>query len=959
MMSFFLNPITMLAGAALVSAPIIIHLINRMRFRRIKWAAMEFLLKAQKRMRRKMIIEQLILLFLRCLLVFLIGLLFARFLGFDPLQGKETRPTVHVVILDDTPSMADTGRGEGASGDAFTEAKKQITDRILPAALEATTTQRVQLLRLSDQANLLAADPNKEQAPSELNTTLIEEVKGVLAKQKVATVRASLVTGLKKAHDTLNKAGTETDTAKIVHVVTDLRSIDWEQDGEALSQTIREMSEAGIKVHLIDAASPPRPQDKSRPLTYSDNVGIVEFKPRTRVAAKDDQSGVDFELRVKNFGTVDLKDVLVQFYLNGQGNQIQTQSFAHLPAGQERMQLVQVRFTQVATKEDPLARFNIVTALIPKSAGDAILTDNVRHAVIEVREKLSVLVIPGSDEDIREPNKKTTDSFYLRRLFNDAFGGVNLTVAMPDALEKHDLRQYSTIFLLNVAQLKESEVAKLEAYVRDGGGVGVFLGPKVNADSYNKLMYKDGKGFFPVRLPSKHTDPLTKEQKDKRAFSKRILVREPAAKMHPALSGIYTNERGDPIKDDEVERYFYFVNIDQYWPVERRGLRDDTRVRELYCMPNEKPVGDFLPQVTKMRDAVRLKYGEPKFQKYRDTVSRMLDEIRASAESTDTPLPILARQLDRLLADQVNDGTPEEALIREFWSQPEMNDAKVMAQSLRDETKFGDPLYFAKTFENGRVVLMTTTLGETGGTEPWNDWASGAGAAGWVAVMKEMQKYLAGGGAEENRTVGTPLSVPFEAGRYKPAYSGMFLTADTSKEDKNQAPLIRTSIAEQPLDTKDNALRLNFTDNKRPGVYIFTVTWQARDGDPKGSPSEKPEYFATVFNPDTAREGALQRAKGNDLAVQAKGAEIHAADDTGWLDTLKQKQTDLSSGRWIYLLIALVLILEQAMAVRLSYHTRPEDLEAHAPSAAAVFAHGTAPPASAEATAPATAETAT
>jgi hypothetical protein len=101
MLSFFLNPVTMIAGAALVSAPIIIHLINRMRFRRVKWAAMEFLLKAQKRMRRKMIIEQLILLFLRCFLIFLLGLLFARFLGFDPLSGKETRPTVHIVILDD------------------------------------------------------------------------------------------------------------------------------------------------------------------------------------------------------------------------------------------------------------------------------------------------------------------------------------------------------------------------------------------------------------------------------------------------------------------------------------------------------------------------------------------------------------------------------------------------------------------------------------------------------------------------------------------------------------------------------------------------------------------------------------------------------------------------------------------------------------------------------------------
>src|SRR5580698_1919152 len=139
MMTFFMNPWTMAAGAGLVSAPIIIHLINRMRFRRIKWAAMEFLLKAQKKMRRRKILEQMLLLFLRMLLIFLVGVLFSRFLGLDPLQGKETRPTVHIVVLDDTPSMADIGQAGESSGDAFSEAKKLITDKLLPATSEATT----------------------------------------------------------------------------------------------------------------------------------------------------------------------------------------------------------------------------------------------------------------------------------------------------------------------------------------------------------------------------------------------------------------------------------------------------------------------------------------------------------------------------------------------------------------------------------------------------------------------------------------------------------------------------------------------------------------------------------------------------------------------------------------------------------------------------------------------------
>ena len=78
MFDLFLNPWSMIAGAGLVAVPIIIHLINRMRFKRVHWAAMEFLLKSQKRSRRKLIIEQMILLLLRILMCLLVGLLLAR-----------------------------------------------------------------------------------------------------------------------------------------------------------------------------------------------------------------------------------------------------------------------------------------------------------------------------------------------------------------------------------------------------------------------------------------------------------------------------------------------------------------------------------------------------------------------------------------------------------------------------------------------------------------------------------------------------------------------------------------------------------------------------------------------------------------------------------------------------------------------------------------------------------------
>ena len=98
-----------------------------------------------------------------------------------------------------------------------------------------------------------------------------------------------------------------------------------------------------------------------------------------------------------------------------------------------------------------------------------------------------------------------------------------------------------------------------------------------------------------------------------------------------------------------------------------------------------------------------------------------------------------------------------------------------------------------------------------------------------------------------------------------------------------------------------------------------------------------------ILNFDAELEGNLKRANTEDFTRVAKGAEeVHSLEDDSWLGVLEQKPTDLSSGRWIYLLILLVLIFEQAMAVRLSYHNRPDELEMFAPSAAAAMTGRTA-----------------
>src|SRR5271168_2241621 len=123
MLELFANPAALTVGGAMVSSPILIHLINRMRFKRVRWAAMEFLLKSQKRNRRRLIIEQLLLLLLRIILVLLAALLVARFIGAF-FGGVQAQTTQHIILLDDTPSMMDQWLEAGERKNSFKEAKR-------------------------------------------------------------------------------------------------------------------------------------------------------------------------------------------------------------------------------------------------------------------------------------------------------------------------------------------------------------------------------------------------------------------------------------------------------------------------------------------------------------------------------------------------------------------------------------------------------------------------------------------------------------------------------------------------------------------------------------------------------------------------------------------------------------------------------------------------------------------
>src|SRR5208283_2836278 len=103
--NFFAHP-ALLGGAAAGSIPIIIHLLNRQRFKRLYWAAMHWLWASFKKSQRRLQIEQLLLLLIRVLILVLLAFALARPALQEGLGLLAGRVAVHrIIVLDNSYSM--------------------------------------------------------------------------------------------------------------------------------------------------------------------------------------------------------------------------------------------------------------------------------------------------------------------------------------------------------------------------------------------------------------------------------------------------------------------------------------------------------------------------------------------------------------------------------------------------------------------------------------------------------------------------------------------------------------------------------------------------------------------------------------------------------------------------------------------------------------------------------------
>lgn len=201
----FLNSIFLFALAAM-ALPIVIHLLNRRRVRKIKFSSLEFLVELSRRRMSKINLRRWIILLLRTLAVLFIVLSFAR----PTLQSNAAlilpgeAPTYVVVCIDMSASM----QVERETGTAFTAAQ-ELARRVID---EAGSNDVMNVIGFSSHTEVMF----------ETGTHNKQIVKNAIASLKATGEPASEAAAIDVAIALIEKSGLD---AGVVYVISDFRAV--------------------------------------------------------------------------------------------------------------------------------------------------------------------------------------------------------------------------------------------------------------------------------------------------------------------------------------------------------------------------------------------------------------------------------------------------------------------------------------------------------------------------------------------------------------------------------------------------------------------------------------------------------------------------------------------------------------------------------------------------------------
>jgi hypothetical protein len=476
------------AAAGAVAIPIIIHLLNRRRFRIVTWAAMRFLLNAERKNSRRMRLEQIILLAVRCLLVGLLVLAMASVMPWAETvwanifpssfatAGPNSLRTHKILVIDGSFSMAMRPEDE-----SYFERARALANQIVE---ESPRGDGFSVVLMAAPARRIVSEASEDAS----------KVGAEIQNLKLPHGNADVGSALTVIEDLLRHSP-DKFVEKEVYFLTDLQRSTWIDRRVAGSGESLEKFQAARKI-FIDVGRDGLSNTAVTNLSLG--AGLPTTKGKTPITAT-----------IQHYGPEKRGKVHVQLWIGKARETAGDKPLELSLAAEEERELGQV--TTVSFQYQFTAPGDYVVQV--KVDGDKLDLDDVRSAVVRVKNKVPVLLVNG--KEATDPLDTATE--YLKTYLDpseDGQGPMSL-FSQPKVIPYSEfgdavsgnLADYDCVFLCDVPRFSLSEVRRLETHLRAGGGVVITLGRNVDPGAYNDFLYHGGKGILPAKLTSKQQSP--------------------------------------------------------------------------------------------------------------------------------------------------------------------------------------------------------------------------------------------------------------------------------------------------------------------------------------------------------------------------------------------------------------------------------------------------------------------
>jgi Mg-chelatase subunit ChlD len=486
--SFALPLVALGAAAGAAAVPVLIHLLSRQRYQVVPWAAMRFLLSAQKRQHRR--IDRWLLLALRVgvLLLLLAGMCAAtdwaerlwQAVRPGPLASAANAPrTHHVLVLDASLSMT-------AAADGGTRYRKAV-GQIETLVRNATPGDGFTLIELAGATTAVVPGP-----ASDHERVILE-----LNKLKPTHGTCDYASALSMVADTLARSPRNYPRRQVT-VFTDLQRSAWNPVLPAPDSPTAEVWQRILPradVAVIDTAG-----------SDFDNLSVADVSLADPLALADTPAAV--LASVHNFGKTDKKAVRVELLL---GRPSASGDVTLVPVDSRVIDTIgSGQRASVAFILDGSSRFrepgpHLIQVRL--ADGDDLPADDSRTLSVDVRESVPCLLVngkPATDPFNRASEYLHTalDPSKIRLPFGNPARPRTVTPAEFADPALADLSAADCVFLCDLPAPTAAQVARLETHLKRGGGVVIGLGPNAadHLDKYNELLFANGTGLLPGKL---------------------------------------------------------------------------------------------------------------------------------------------------------------------------------------------------------------------------------------------------------------------------------------------------------------------------------------------------------------------------------------------------------------------------------------------------------------------------